>query len=200
MSLLCLHCSGEKFTEKITSVPQSFRGEDTTVQALAMVCDHCGWFTMTDAQADELCVITADDYRSCHGFLTSKEIVSRRNDLQMSQIEFAKFIGVGIASVKRWERSCIQERIYDDRIRNKTRQMQKVIYGAENIYVLHCVYTSVTTSKVLSIQSYPNQQIVVKPKITELRSRTNEEILLRNASKWRKEHFLCNDIAFTTSA
>ena len=70
-SMLCLKCKNERFTEKLADIPQTFREEDFAVKAPAMVCTECGWSTMTDAQADDLCVLTADEYRRRHGRLTS---------------------------------------------------------------------------------------------------------------------------------
>ena len=60
-AMLCLKCKNERFTEKLVDVPQTFRGEDFTVRAHAMVCTECGWFTMNDAQADHLCVLAGHE-------------------------------------------------------------------------------------------------------------------------------------------
>jgi DNA-binding XRE family transcriptional regulator len=53
--------------------------------------------------------LLADEYRAAHGLLTSVEIRSRRKQLGMSQEEFANHVGVGVASVKRWEMGKIQD-------------------------------------------------------------------------------------------
>ena len=117
--MLCLKCKNEQFTEKLADIPQTFRGENFTVKAAAMACTECGWTTMTDTQADNLCVFTADEYRRRHALLTSDQIVVCRGALGMSQRKFATFIGAGEASVKRWETGHVQEKIFDDRIREK---------------------------------------------------------------------------------
>ena len=49
-----------------------------------------GWFTSKHA----------DKYRTQHGLLTSEEIRARRNQLGMTQEAFARYLNVGIASVK----------------------------------------------------------------------------------------------------
>ena len=50
----------------------------------------------------------SDAYRAKHGLLTSDEIKKRRTALGMTQEEFAAFLGVGPASVKRWELGKVQ--------------------------------------------------------------------------------------------
>jgi putative zinc finger/helix-turn-helix YgiT family protein len=117
--MLCLQCNSKKFTAKDVATPQCFRGEEFTVNAPAMVCVKCQWATMTDAQADELAKITADEYRRRHGLLTGVEIVAFRKKLGMGQRAFATFLEVGIASVKRWETGFVQEKVYDQLIRAK---------------------------------------------------------------------------------
>ena len=86
MSMLCLNCKNERFTEKLADVPQTFRGENFTVKADAMVCTECTWFTMNDAQADHLCSLTANEYRRRHGLLTSAEIIACRKKRGLSQV------------------------------------------------------------------------------------------------------------------
>src|SRR5687767_13378101 len=117
--MLCLKCQNERFKEDVVKVDQVFRGEEFTANSKAMVCTHCGWFTMTDKQADKLSIQVADEYRRKHGLLTTSDLVAARKARSMSQREFAKFLGVGEASVKRWETGTVQERVYDDLIRRK---------------------------------------------------------------------------------
>jgi transcriptional regulator with XRE-family HTH domain len=64
--------------------------------------------------------LLSDSYRYVHGLLTSEEIRSRRQHLNMSQQEFAGHLGVGIASVKRWEMGKIQDADSNRRILEKT--------------------------------------------------------------------------------
>ena len=66
--------------------------------------------------------LLADKYRQDHGLLTSVEIRSRRKRLGMTQEEFARHLGVGIASVKRWEMGKIQDQRSNECIIWKTEQ------------------------------------------------------------------------------
>jgi putative zinc finger/helix-turn-helix YgiT family protein len=121
--MICLRCDNEEFEVKQDAVTeQEFRGELLKVRTTAMVCTKCGWAAVNIDQLDELRRRTADTYREKHGLLTSKEIKAYRELLKMSQVEFAAFLGVGVASVKRWETWLVQERGNDQLIRVKCKQ------------------------------------------------------------------------------
>ena len=97
------------------------RGEHFGVQVESEVCDHCGFRVLTDAQADAYALAGTTEYRLRHGLLTSDEIRDSRRRLgKMSQRDFAKYLGVGEASVKRWEAGHIQDESSDRLIRMKT--------------------------------------------------------------------------------
>jgi DNA-binding transcriptional regulator YiaG len=64
--------------------------------------------------------LVADVYRTKHGLLNSNEIRRWRLRLGMSQAAFADYIGVGIASLKRWEMGRIQDASSDELIRLRT--------------------------------------------------------------------------------
>ena len=115
--MLCLNCKSESFSERTAPVKQLFRGEELEVNAACLVCNDCGWVTMTNAQADCLRTLTADEHRRRHGLLTGAEILAHRDRLGMSQVEFADFLKLGVASIKRWENGSVQEQVYDKHIR-----------------------------------------------------------------------------------
>jgi len=110
----------EPWIEEIREVEQVVRGESFTVHSSVTRCEHCGFEILSDEQLDELTKKAADAYRAKHGLLTSAEIIGRRKTANMSQRKFAEFIGVGEASVKRWEKAAIQDQSSDSLIREKT--------------------------------------------------------------------------------
>jgi putative zinc finger/helix-turn-helix YgiT family protein len=85
----------------------------------ALACAKCGWITVDLQQADELRKRTADAYRKKHGLLTSDEIKAYRKLLRKTQREFAVWVGVGEASVKRWETYLVQDKSSDQLMRVK---------------------------------------------------------------------------------
>lgn len=86
----------------------------------ALVCPNCEFKTIPAAKMGEFALRVADAYREKHGLLTSSQIRDRRLDLGMSQQQFAKYLGVGSSSIKRWELGCIQDKAMSDLILLKT--------------------------------------------------------------------------------
>lgn len=115
--LICLKCEGGAFAAAEGEIVQEYRGETLTVRTPVMRCAHCAWETLGPGQVDALRVATADAYRRKHGLLTSGEIRTVRQACGLSQRAFADALGVGQASVPRWESWQVQEAVYDAAIR-----------------------------------------------------------------------------------
>lgn len=117
--MICLNCENEKFSSKKVRSEQEFKGRTFNVLTDAMVCDECGSEQFTDDQANAVRRLTVDAYKKEEKLLTSEEVRKYREELGMSQVQFAEYLGVGVASVKRWETYFIQEKSQDDLIRIK---------------------------------------------------------------------------------
>ena len=112
----CLKCA-ETLKEKKVRMRGEYAGETFTVETEALVCEACGYKTMHATKLDKFRRRLADAYRETKGLLTSQEIRKVRERLKMSQEQFAPYLGVGVASVKRWELGQAQERSMDQLIR-----------------------------------------------------------------------------------
>lgn len=117
--MICLKCEKKKFTDKKIKAEQQFKGRDFNIVVSAMVCNNCDFHYFTDDQANQLRKRTVDEYRKVNNLLTSEEIRKYRENLNMSQAQFADYLGVGSASVKRWETYFVQDKSQDDLIRVK---------------------------------------------------------------------------------
>ncbi|PIR22555.1 MAG: hypothetical protein COV44_07370 [Deltaproteobacteria bacterium CG11_big_fil_rev_8_21_14_0_20_45_16] len=115
----CLNCDSEKFKTKKIRVPSELNGETLEVLAKANVCEKCHEPLMDSEQMNILRRATADAYREKHCLLTSEKIVGFRKTLGMSQRYFANYLGVGEASIKRWETYYVQDLAMDQHIRLK---------------------------------------------------------------------------------
>lgn len=129
----CVECKSEKFKEEKARFHPTIKDEQVDVVVEAMVCVKCGHSMMNDVQMDELRRAAADVYRVKHGLLTSKDIRGYRERLEMSQREFAKYLGVGEASIKRWETAFIQDDSQDALIRLKCDEG----YAEETAFGIH---------------------------------------------------------------
>lgn len=118
--------AAEPWIEEAREVKQVVRGETFTVESTVTPCKGCGFEILSDEQLNELSTRASDAYRKKHGLLTSAEIVALRRQLSMSQRKFSQFVGVGEASIKRWEKACIQDPSSDALIREKTSPNNKL--------------------------------------------------------------------------
>lgn len=124
----CYQCGNETVARQ-AKIPGEYAGEKFSVEAEAMVCPKCGHVALHASQIDAFTTKLADAFRVKHGLLTSQEIRFIRNRLGMSQEDFAKYLNVGVASVKRWELGKVQDKSSDELIRLKsslTRAVQNV--------------------------------------------------------------------------
>jgi|GEM_PF-859305 len=115
----CLECKSDKFKNAKARFHPTVKDEQVDVLVDATVCAKCGKAVMDDAQMDGLRRAGADAYRQKYGLLTAKEIADYRAMLGMSQRDFAEYLGVGEASVKRWETYYIQDKSQDNLLRLK---------------------------------------------------------------------------------
>jgi putative zinc finger/helix-turn-helix YgiT family protein len=115
----CYQCGGETVARQ-AKIPGEYAGEKFNVETESMVCPKCGHVVLHASQIDAFTTKLADAFRVKNGLLTSREIRSIRNRLGMSQEEFAKYLNVGVASVKRWELGKAQDKSSDELIRLKS--------------------------------------------------------------------------------
>ncbi|MDJ0651438.1 MAG: DUF4065 domain-containing protein [Simkaniaceae bacterium] len=115
----CLQCDKAHFVEQKVRFNPEIKGETVEVIAPCMVCKNCQTPLMNTKQMNVLRRASADKYRENHKLLTSSQIIAYRKELGMSQTAFARYLGVGEASIKRWETYFIQDSSQDKLMRLK---------------------------------------------------------------------------------
>lgn len=118
--MTCFNCRKASLESRTADVPAEIKKEKLVVRMEALICPNCGYTTVTGHNMPEYMRLAADAYRKKNDLLTSAEIAYRRNRLRMTQEMFAEYLGVGVASVKRWELGKIQDRAMDNLMRLKT--------------------------------------------------------------------------------
>ncbi len=116
----CVNCGKANLKRQKTRLAGEVRGERFLVSMEGLVCPKCSYRTVEGVDLPDYMRLVADAYRSKHGLLTSREIRSRRQQLGMSQAEFADYLGVGVASLKRWEMGRVQDVSSDELIKLRT--------------------------------------------------------------------------------
>lgn len=115
----CDVCGEKKVKIENRSSIQEIKDESIDVISKAHVCSACGNHYYDNEQMHALAMIASNEYRRRKGLLTSDKIAAYRQSLGMSQQEFAEFLAVGVASIKRWENIGIQDTAMDQLIRLK---------------------------------------------------------------------------------
>jgi putative zinc finger/helix-turn-helix YgiT family protein len=116
----CFECNKGMMVPKKVSLVGSRNGEEFTVSIDGFECPVCGFKTIDNEVSGLFTQRISDEYRRAHGLLTSAEIRARRKRLGMNQRQFSDYLGVGMASIKRWELGNVQDRAMDELIRLKT--------------------------------------------------------------------------------
>ena len=117
--VICPNCESDKLSTKQIRHTSTYAGEEFEVLSPTLVCTKCDEQVMTSSQMNELRMALVDAYREKHELLTSKQIQGYRAQLKMSQREFAEYLSVGEASIKRWETYYAQEKAMDEHVRAK---------------------------------------------------------------------------------
>lgn len=120
MPIRCLNCETGYLQTGQVQLPGTVRGEGYVVEMPGLTCPECGYATVEGPLMAEYGRLLSDKYREAHGLLTSEDIRSRRKELGMNQDDFARYLGVGVASVKRWEMGKIQDEHNNQRIIERT--------------------------------------------------------------------------------
>jgi putative zinc finger/helix-turn-helix YgiT family protein len=119
--MTCIQCHSAELQEQKADVPATVKGEAVVVTQMdALVCPNCNYTTVKGSHMSEYMRRASDVYREKHGFLTSDELRQRREALRMTQEEFAPYVPVSLASVKRWERGQVQDEAMDKLLRLRT--------------------------------------------------------------------------------
>ncbi|MBN2106502.1 MAG: DUF4065 domain-containing protein [Deltaproteobacteria bacterium] len=94
-----------------------FRDVAVSIASRLHVCPVCKLEAGTVEQTAELQKAIADAYRKKVGLLTGDDIRTLRKKAHSTQDELAGRMGIGIASIKRWEGSQIQTKSMDQALR-----------------------------------------------------------------------------------
>ncbi len=113
----CIKCGHVVEPAAPRTVEAELRGERLSVTLDAPQCPNCGRVVMLGKNTRTYYRAVSDAYRSKVGLLTMAELDSLRRGLNMKWPEFARYVFVGIATLKRWRRGEIQTQALDRLVR-----------------------------------------------------------------------------------
>lgn len=111
MKKFCPVCGKEQETEVIEKEEVStVRGDEIKALARIRVCSVCGEELFDEELEEENIQRVYDIYRKKHGILSPEEIKNIRESYGLSQRAFAKLLGIGEASIARYETGALPEK------------------------------------------------------------------------------------------
>lgn len=137
--------------------------------------------------------------------LFSTQPLQRRTSRGMSQQSFADFVGVSIASIKRWELGFVQEPIYDKLIRQKcdSETIRCVFQSGVSLVTPRGIIAqgqfSISTHFIvnLSMPHFMAEPLIISPSLSGFTNRmTNEKECAETSKQWRKRHSNASDTSF----
>ena len=116
----CIKCGHVVEQKALRTVEAELKGERVSVTLNAPQCMNCGRVVILGKSVRAYHRAVSDAYRRKAGLLTIDEIDRLRRNLKMTWPEFASYVFVGIATLKRWRRGEIQTRALDRLVRLRT--------------------------------------------------------------------------------
>ncbi|KHO61654.1 XRE family transcriptional regulator [Thermoanaerobacter sp. YS13] len=111
MKKFCPVCGKEQETEVIEKEEIStVRGDEIKALAKIRICSVCGEELFDEELEEENIQRVYDIYRKKHGILSPEEIKGIRESYGLSQRAFAKLLGIGEASIARYETGALPEK------------------------------------------------------------------------------------------
>ncbi|NNG67895.1 type II TA system antitoxin MqsA family protein [Caldanaerobacter subterraneus] len=111
MKKFCPVCGKEQETEVIEKEEVSnIRGDKIKALARIRICSICGEELFDEELEEENIQRVYDIYRKKHGILSPEEIKNIRESYGLSQRAFAKLLGIGEASIARYETGALPEK------------------------------------------------------------------------------------------
>ena len=115
---LCTNCEKEAEFERIVKKETfNVRGEPVTVNVEYVKCKECGDLVLNPAVNHDPFELAYREFRQEHALLQPEEISSWRKAHHLTQGEFAKLLGIGIATLNRYENGALQNESHENLLR-----------------------------------------------------------------------------------
>jgi putative zinc finger/helix-turn-helix YgiT family protein len=134
---LCTNCEKEaEFERVIKKEIFTVRGEPITVNVEYTKCKECGDVVLNPAINHDPFELAYREYRQKHALLQPEEISSWRKAHHLTQGEFAKLLGIGVATLNRYENGALQNESYEKllRLAMDSSNLLRLIEKSEGIF------------------------------------------------------------------
>lgn len=115
---LCTNCEKEAEFERVVKKETfNIRGEPITVNVEYVRCKECGDLVLNPAVHNDPFELAYRKFRQEHAFLQPEEISNWRKAHDLTQGEFAKVLGIGVATLNRYENGALQNESHENLLR-----------------------------------------------------------------------------------
>jgi putative zinc finger/helix-turn-helix YgiT family protein len=134
---LCANCEKETVFERIIKKEVfDVRGEPITVDVEYTKCQECDDEVLTPTANHDPFEAAYREYRRKHTLLQPEEITGWRKSHHLSQVELAKLVGFGIATLNRYENGALQNESHERllRLTMDSSNLFKLIEKSEGVF------------------------------------------------------------------
>ena len=134
---LCTNCEKETEFERIVKKETfNVRGEPITVNVEYNRCKECGDVVLNPAVNHDPFELAYREYRQKHALLQPEEISSWRKAHYLTQGEFARLLGIGVATLNRYENGALQNESHEKllRLAMDSSNLLRLIEKSEGIF------------------------------------------------------------------
>lgn len=115
---MCTNCEKEIESERVVK-RESFnvRGEPVIVDVEYIRCKNCGDEVLSPSANHDPFDLAYREYRRKHALLQPEEIETWRKAHHLTQGEFARLLGIGVATINRYENGALQNKSHENLLR-----------------------------------------------------------------------------------
>lgn len=153
MKAVCPNCQGENVQSQINTTEEiSIRGEMIPIEVHYLHCEECGEdYEIPDPDYDPL-EEAYREYRSRKGMVQPEELKAFRKKYGFTQKDLSNILGIGIATLNRYEHGALQSEAHDQAIKlcMQPENLRKILEDKPNLLSASSrerVFQSIKTSK-----------------------------------------------------
>ncbi|MBM4387887.1 MAG: type II toxin-antitoxin system MqsA family antitoxin [Deltaproteobacteria bacterium] len=133
-SAYCEFCGSDRLFLTKGTVQRRVNGSRLEISDVDFLkCEFCGEKVLLPYQEEAIRKRVDAEIRKNKGLLTPEEIRGIRNSLNLTQIQLAKVIGCGKASLSRWEKGGLQQSRLVDNFLRVLKTHPEIVVGAESL-------------------------------------------------------------------
>ena len=114
IEVFCDNCEKIYPCEPVNEYTLNIRGDKITIPVRMYKCSNCGDIFNADDFQEDIYDKAYRIYRDKHGMIQPEEIKKLRKKYHLTQQELSDILGIGIASINRYENGSLQEKSHDN--------------------------------------------------------------------------------------